>query len=97
MLARDIMTVKVITVTPGTRVSEVANILIENRISAVPVVDEKGALLGIVSEGDLMRRPESETEPHSSWWLRLIESPKAHARDYGSGECNSRRNRRNAG
>jgi len=82
MLARDIMTVTVIAVTAETSVPDVANILIANRISAVPVVDGAGAPLGIVSEGDLMRRPESGTEPQHSWWLRLIESPRDHAVEY---------------
>lgn len=52
------MTTEVVTATPETLVADIAKRLIERRISALPVVDAKGQVLGIVSEGDLMRRPE---------------------------------------
>jgi CBS domain-containing protein len=52
----------VISVGPNARVEEVAQILLANRISAVPVIDEQGKLLGIVSEGDLIRRVEAGTD-----------------------------------
>lgn len=74
MQASDVMTTKVITVGPNTGVQEVANILLANRISAVPVVGDYGELLGIVSEGDLMRRSETDTERHRSWWLAMFTS-----------------------
>ena len=82
MLARDIMTAVVVTVTSDCGVEEVAKLLLERGISAVPVVDSAGRLEGVVSEGDLMRRPESETERHRSWWLNLLTSPEDRARDY---------------
>jgi CBS domain-containing protein len=82
MRARDIMTRHVITVEPETDVREIAKRLVDNRISAVPVVDAGGALVGIVSEGDLMRRPESEMESHPSWWLSLLLLPEEQARKY---------------
>jgi CBS domain-containing protein len=82
MQARDIMTTAVVTVTPDTPVQEVAKTLIERRISAAPVVDKSGKVVGIVSEGDLMRRPETGTEPHHSWWLRMVEMPEQHAAEY---------------
>jgi CBS domain-containing protein len=66
------MTTRVIMVEPDTPIDEVAKRLIENRISAAPVLDSGGRLVGIVSEGDLMRRPESETERRPSWWLSLL-------------------------
>ncbi|HEU5091097.1 MAG TPA: CBS domain-containing protein [Nitrospira sp.] len=76
------MTTNVITVYPDTSIQYIAKRLIENRISAVPVLEMDGRLVGIVSEGDLMRRSESGTERHSSWWLFLLESPEKTARDY---------------
>ena len=82
MQAKDIMTTNVITVSPDTLISGVAGTLTKNRISAVPVVDANGDVRGIVSEGDLMRRPETGTEPHHSWWLRLIEMPEEHSAEY---------------
>ena len=82
MQAQDVMTANVITVQPDSSVQYIAKRLIENRISAVPVVDGGGRLVGIVSEGDLMRRYESGTERHSSWWLFLLASPEETARNY---------------
>jgi CBS domain-containing protein len=69
MKTADVMTTRVISVPGDMPVNEVAKLLLENRISAVPVVDADGRLLGIVSEGDLMRREETGTEAHQSWWL----------------------------
>ena len=85
MQAQDIMTKNVITVQPDTSVQYIAKRLIENRISAVPVVESDGRLVGIVSEGDLMRRSESGTERHPSWWLFLVASPEETARNYVKG------------
>jgi CBS domain-containing protein len=72
MKAKDIMVMKVMTVGPEATVREAANILFQNRISALPVVDEHGRLVGIVSEGDLARRVELETDDRRSWWLELF-------------------------
>jgi len=82
MHAQDIMTANVITVEPNAGVQEIAKRLIENRISAVPVVERNGRVIGIVSEGDLMRRTESGTERHPSWWLFLLAAPEETARSY---------------
>lgn len=82
MQARDIMNTNVITTQTDATVREIAKRLVENRISAVPVVEKDGRLVGIVSEGDLMRRTESGTERHSSWWLFLLAAPEETARDY---------------
>lgn len=82
MKAKDVMTTSVVTVRPDTDVREIARRLIERNISAVPVVDAEGRVMGIVSEGDLMRRPESETERRSSWWLRLLAGSEEQAQRY---------------
>ena len=82
MKASDVMTSKVVTVGPDTTVQEIANILLSNRISAVPVVDGAGALVGIVSEGDLLHRVEAGTERHYSWWLRLVSDSQFMAREF---------------
>jgi CBS domain-containing protein len=74
MRARDVMTADVVSVGPEATVPEIAALLIERRISAVPVLD-RGKLIGIVSEGDLMRRPETDTEPGASPWLSLFTGP----------------------
>jgi len=82
MKASDVMVAKVITVGPNTTVGEIANILLTNRISAVPVVDEQGVLIGIVSEGDLIHRVEAGTERHDPWWLNLLADKSALAHDF---------------
>lgn len=61
MQASDIMVSPVITVTPGTTVKDLAKLLVDRGLSAVPVVDDKGHLAGIVSEGDLLHRAEIGT------------------------------------
>jgi len=70
MLVRDVMVAPVITVTPSTTVKEVAELFLEKRISAAPVVESQQRLVGIVSEGDLLHRVEAGTERHRSWWLK---------------------------
>ena len=78
----DLMTRKVVSVTPETPVATVAKLLAERRLSAVPVIDPERHVLGIISEGDLMRRPETGTERHSSWWLRAFAAPDTLAERY---------------
>ncbi len=74
MIARDLMNSDVVTVTPNTPIRDVAKTLLKHRISAVPVVDDTGTLVGIVSEGDLVGRKRTERETKSEWWLmRLAE------------------------
>jgi CBS-domain-containing membrane protein len=54
MTVRDVMTRSVVSVRPGTPLKEVAQLLIDHRISGLPVVDDDGAVLGIVSEADFL-------------------------------------------
>jgi CBS domain-containing protein len=83
MKARDVMVSPVITTKPSASVKEVAHILLTHRISGVPVVDDAGKLVGIVSEGDLMRRADLGTERHRSWWLAaLFAEEEALAAEY---------------
>ena len=82
MKARDVMTTAVHTVGPDASVTDIAQLLLDRRISGVPVVDAAGHVLGVVSEGDLMRRPESGTIARRSWWLALVASNDELARDY---------------
>jgi CBS-domain-containing membrane protein len=82
MKATDVMVSNVITVGVNATVGDAAAILLNNHISGAPVVDEKGGLVGIVSEGDLMRRPEIGTTRQHSWWLELISTKWASANEY---------------
>jgi CBS domain-containing protein len=82
MIAADVMVSNVITVRPDTSVEKIAETLLANRISAVPVVNEAGGLVGIVSEGDLIHRVEAGTERHRSWWLELLTGKEILAREF---------------
>ena len=79
MKASDVMVANVISVSPAAPVREVARVLLSNQISAVPVLDELGRLIGIVSEGDLIRRAELHTEHRRSWWLSLFSNKDKEA------------------
>jgi CBS domain-containing protein len=81
MQAIDIMTPKVVSVGPDTEVRAIAQLLLQHRISAVPVVDGDRKVIGIVSEGDLMRRVKNDSDYGHSWWLSLFTSGK-DAGDY---------------
>jgi CBS domain-containing protein len=79
--ARDVMTTPVITATPETPVREIASVLLEKRISGMPIV-EGSRVVGVVSEGDLLRRIESGTEPRRSKWLEALIEPDVQAADF---------------
>ena len=72
MKARDVMTSAVVSVGPDTPTREIAKILRDHGISAVPVIDAAGAPIGMVSEGDLIGRDEAEREARRDWWLTLL-------------------------
>jgi CBS domain-containing protein len=76
------MTAPVLAVRPDTDVQDIAALLLECRISAVPVVDEGGRVQGIVSEGDLINRADAGTRHRRSWWLEMLNGPQEQARDY---------------
>ncbi len=82
MKAGDIMVKDVISVGPETPVREVALLMLERRISGVPVVDGDRRVLGVLSEGDLIRRPEIETDHAPAGWLGLFLSDEERARDF---------------
>jgi CBS domain-containing protein len=82
MRAHQIMTRHVITVGPETTILEAANTMLQNHISGLPVVDANGALVGIVSEGDFIRRAEIGTQRKRSRWLNLLLGPGAAASDF---------------
>lgn len=77
------MSTEVISVGPDTPVEAIAALLVEHRISAVPVIEADGRLLGMVSQSDLLRLLESETEGGGkrSWWLSLVGSGEEQAHE----------------
>jgi CBS domain-containing protein len=82
MLARDVMVKDVITVRPDVTIQKAAQLLVEHGISAMPVTEDDGRLVGIVSEGDLIRRTEIGTERRRSWWLDMLTPSETRAEDY---------------
>jgi CBS-domain-containing membrane protein len=82
MQARDVMVSPVVTVGLNATVRQVAQVLLDRRISAVPVVDAANKVLGIVTEGDLMHRAEAGTERSYAWWLRALTGDAQLASDY---------------
>ena len=82
MLARDVMTRAVATVRPDTNLAEVATRMVADHISGLPVVDDAGRLMGVITEGDLLRRWETGTEAHHAGWIDLLLGPGRLANDY---------------
>jgi CBS domain-containing protein len=85
MKARDVMTSAVVSVSRETPTSEIAKILRDHAISAMPVVDEAGAPIGMVSEGDLIGRDESERQARLDWWLTLLAEGERLSEDFLAG------------
>ncbi len=82
MHAKKVMTRPVVTIPADATVFQAADILLGSRISAAPVVDADDRLVGIVSEADLMNRPELGTVPARSWLQRLLADEAVLAREY---------------
>jgi len=82
MIVSDVMTRKVLSVAPDETVEHAANLMLRHGISGLFVVDDKGTLAGVVTEGDLLRRDEIGTERHRPWWLRVLVSPGRQALDF---------------
>jgi CBS domain-containing protein len=90
MNAGEIMTRPVITVTIDTTILEAAQLMVQHRISGLPVVDADGMMVvGMVTEGDLLRRAETGTQRRHAHWLEFLISPGRLARDYT--EANARK------
>src|SRR5947199_259613 len=82
MIVSDVMTRKVLSVAPEETVEQAANLMLRHGISGLFVVDGKGTLAGVVTEGDLLRRDEIGTQRHRPWWLRMLVSPGQQALDF---------------
>jgi CBS-domain-containing membrane protein len=82
MKASDIMVTDVITVSPESNVQQVAALLLTNHISAAPVVDADGRLVGMISEGDLLHRGEAGTAHQRPWWLQMLLSRELMAGEF---------------
>ena len=82
MKAADVMTRQVMTVSPDASILQAARLMLQHRISGLPVVNDQGQLIGIVTEGDFLRRAETGTERHRRSWLQFLASPGARAEEY---------------
>ena len=82
MRAHQIMTRPVITITPETTIVEAATTMLRRHLSGLPVVDAAGKLVGIISEGDFIRRSEIGTQRKRGRWLKLILGPGKAATDF---------------
>ena len=81
MKTSEIMTSPVITVTPATPIAEAARLMLQHRISGLPVVEGE-EVVGMITEGDLLRRAETGSAPHRPMWLELLLGPGRLADEY---------------
>jgi CBS domain-containing protein len=82
MRAHQIMTKKVIAVTPHTSIQDAAQIMLQTHVSGLPVVDDAGKLVGIISESDFLRRGEIGTCRRRTAWLQFFLGPGSAAADF---------------
>jgi CBS domain-containing protein len=82
MKAADFMTAHVISIVPDASVLECVRLMLQHRISGLPVIDAAGTLVGIVTEGDFLRRVEAGTERKRPRWLEFITGPGRLADEY---------------
>lgn len=82
MLVADLMTSNVVSVLPETTLADAARIMLARHVSGLPVVDRSEKLVGMVTEGDLLRRTELGTEGEEPSWLKAFLMPSSLAQDY---------------
>jgi len=82
MRAHQIMTKDVITVGPDSSIVDAAKLMLEHHISGLPVLDKSGKLVGIVSEGDFLRRSEIGTQRRRPSWLQFFVGPGREAKEF---------------
>ena len=82
MKVAEVMTREVLTVGQDTSVLEAARLMLQHKISGLPVVDDAKNLIGIVSEGDFLRRRETGTQHRRARWIEFIVGPGKLATEY---------------
>ena len=82
MKVRDVMTRKVLSIEPDANVLQAVRSMLQNKISGLPVVNADGHLVGIVTEGDFLRRAETATERRRPAWLEFLVGPGRLADEY---------------
>ncbi len=82
MKASDVMSRNVVSIERSAAVSEAIGLMLDKQISGLPVLDEAGKVVGILTEGDLLRRSETGTERHRPRWLEILMGPGRMAGEY---------------
>jgi CBS domain-containing protein len=82
MNAEHVMTSDVISIDPDATVLQAARLMLQHHISGLPVIDKNGNLVGVLSEGDFLRRRETKTERRRSRWLEFLMGPGRIAAEY---------------
>jgi CBS domain-containing protein len=82
MLASDVMTRNLVTIARDAPIREAIRLMLDNKLSGLPVVDGAGKLVGILTEGDLLHRSEIATETHHWHWLEFVLGPGRMASEY---------------
>jgi CBS domain-containing protein len=82
MRVKDVMTTNVICISAEEPVLKAARLMLQNRISGLPVIDKDGELIGIVTEGDFLRRSELGTQRQRPKWLEFVVGPGRLAQEY---------------
>jgi CBS-domain-containing membrane protein len=82
MKVHDVMTWGAITVEPDASVARAVRLMLQNKISGLPVLDGEGQLVGMVTEGDFLRRGELGTQRQRPRWLEFLLGPGRLAAEY---------------
>ena len=82
MKVSDVMTQRVISVLPSDEIADAIRLMLDNRVSGLPVIDGQGQLVGMLTEGDLLRRAETGTMHHRARWVEFLLSPGKLAEEY---------------
>jgi CBS domain-containing protein len=88
MKAKDVMTSTVISVQPDATILQAARQMLQNHISGLPVIDKSGKIVGVLSEGDFLRRRETQTTRKRSRWLEFLMGPGRLAVEYSHSHAN---------
>jgi CBS domain-containing protein len=82
MRAHQVMTRNVVSLRPDTSIADAAKVMLQQHISGLPVISEAGKLVGIISEGDFVRRAEIGTQRKRGRWLKILLGPGRAATDF---------------
>jgi len=82
MRAADVMTPDPMCISPDASITDAIRLMLERKFSGLPVVDARGALVGIVTEGDLVRRTETGTQRKRWGWIEFLMGPGRLAAEY---------------